>query len=84
MQKGEADRRTMPRDSGPYSAVIRLYSGRLFPCTVLNMSERGAKIALSRDKSLPKQFELTVPARNASWRVRVVWQQGRELGIFRV
>jgi hypothetical protein len=84
MLKGEADRRTTPRDNGPYSAVIKLYSGRLLPCTVLNMSENGAKIALARDKMLPKQFELTIPARNAAWRVRVVWQQGRELGIFRV
>jgi hypothetical protein len=84
MGKGEADRRTTPRESGPYAAVIRLYSGRLFPCTVLNMSDNGAKLALVRDKILPKEFELSVPAKHAAWRVRVAWQQGRELGIFRV
>jgi hypothetical protein len=51
---------------------------------VLNMSDNGAKLALVRDKILPKEFELSVPAKHAAWRVRVAWQQGRELGIFRV
>jgi hypothetical protein len=51
---------------------------------VVNVSETGAKLALARETILPKEFELCIPAKNASWRVRVVWQQVKELGVFRV
>lgn len=82
--KTQADRREAPRETGPFAAVVKLYSGRLFPCAVLNVSDTGGKLALAKEKLLPKEFELSIPAKNASWRVRVVWQQGRELGIRRI
>jgi hypothetical protein len=84
LSKVQSDRRIAPREAGPFAAVVRLYSGRLFPCTVLNVSETGAKLGLVKDINLPKQFELSIPAKNALWRVRVVWQQGKELGVCRV
>ena len=82
--KGQLERRGSPRETGRFAAVARLYSGRSLPCTVLNLSETGAKLALTRVTILPKEFELSIPARNASWRVRMVWQEGKELGVFRV
>jgi hypothetical protein len=82
--KGQGERREAPRESGPFAAVARLYSGRSAPCTVLNLSETGAKLALIRETILPKEFELAIPAKNAAWKVRVVWQDGKELGVFRV
>jgi hypothetical protein len=78
------ERRKAPRETGPFPAVARLYSGRSLACAVLNLSEAGAKLALAKDNVLPKEFELAIPAKNASWRVRVVWQDGKELGVFRV
>jgi hypothetical protein len=84
MGEDPAERRKTPRETGPFAAVVRLYSGRALPCAVLNLSEAGAKLALAKDGVLPKEFELAIPARNASWRVRVVWQDGRELGVFRI
>jgi hypothetical protein len=84
MGEDPADRRKALRETGPFPAVVRLYSGRSLACAVLNLSEAGAKLALARDDVLPKEFELAIPARNASWLVRVVWQDGRELGVFRI
>ncbi len=81
---GQIDRREGPRETGPFAAVIKLYSGRLVPCTVINLSETGAKLGLRRETVLPKEFELSVPAKNVAWRVRVVWQQDREIGVFRI
>ena len=80
----EAERRRAPREPGPCAAVVKLYSGRLLPCAVLNLSETGAKLGFPREIVLPKEFELSIPARNASWRVRVVWQQDREVGVYRI
>jgi hypothetical protein len=82
--KDQIERREGPRETGPFAAVARLYSGRSLACAVLNLSDGGAKLALVKDDVLPKEFELSIPAKNASWRVRVAWQQGRELGVFRV
>jgi hypothetical protein len=84
LSKVDRERRILSRETGPFAAVVRLYSGRLLPCTVLNVSETGAKLGLVRDINLPKQFELSIPAKNALWRVRVVWQQGKQLGVCRV
>jgi hypothetical protein len=84
MGKGQVERRTTPRETGPFPAVVRLYSGRSLGCAVLNLSETGAKLGLAKEEVLPKEFELSIPAKNASWRVRVVWQQGKELGVFRI
>ena len=84
MGKDQVDRRLVSRESGPFAAVVRLYSGRSFGCAVLNLSESGAKLGLAREEVLPKEFELSIPAKNASWLVRVVWQQGKELGVFRI
>lgn len=84
MGEDAAERRRAPRETGPFPAVVRLYSGRSLACAVLNLSEAGAKLSLAKDDFLPKEFELAIPARNASWRVRVVWQDGRELGVCRV
>jgi PilZ domain len=84
MDQDQVERRQSVRETGPFAAVVRLYSGRSVPCAVLNLSDHGAKLALAKEANLPKEFELSIPARNASWRVRVVWQQGKELGVFRV
>ena len=79
-----AERRNAARESGPFAATAKLYTGRPMPCTVLNMSGTGAKLRLVRYASLPKEFDLSIPARGASWRVRVVWQDGNELGVYRI
>jgi hypothetical protein len=77
------DRRGSPRESGPLAGVVKLYSGRSMPCVVLNLSETGAKLKVSRDVVLPREFNLSIPARRVSWRVGVAWQQDGELGVYR-
>jgi PilZ domain len=84
IDKGHEERRRSVRETGPFAAVVKLYNGRLLPCAVINVSEGGAKLALAKETVLPKEFELSIPAKNASWRVRVVWQQAKELGVYRI
>jgi len=84
IEKSQVERRKSVRETGPFAAVIKLYSGRLLPCTIINVSESGAKLALAKETVLPKEFELSIPAKNASWRVRVVWQQAKEIGVYRI
>ena len=85
MDKGYVERRLNVRESGPFPAVAKLYSGQSHNCVVVNLSERGAKLVLARKgATLPTEFELIIPSRSASWRVRVVWQEDNELGVSRV
>jgi hypothetical protein len=79
-----AERRFFPREKWRFSAVVKLYSGKAVRCHVLNLSEGGAKLHLQEPAALPKEFELFVPPLNMRWAVRVAWQDGRNLGVFRV
>jgi hypothetical protein len=78
------ERRKAARESGPFPGVLNLYNRQSVACTVVNISEGGAKLRLRTDMRLPKEFSLTIPARSASWLVRVAWQQGPEIGVFRI
>jgi hypothetical protein len=82
--KEPGERRGTPRESGPLAGVVKLYNGRSLPCVVLNLSETGAKLSISRDVILPTEFQLSIPARQVSWRVRVAWQDQGQLGVYRM
>jgi PilZ domain len=84
MQNGRIDRRVSVREPGPFAGAVRLYSGQSIACTVVNLSASGAKLRLAKESLLPKEFELSVPALNVSWLVRLVWQQRKELGVARL
>jgi hypothetical protein len=85
MGKGKVDRRLAVRESGPFPAVAKLYGGQSHNCVVVDLSERGARLALAgKGATLPTEFELIIPSRSASWRVRVVWQEGNEVGVCRL
>lgn len=50
-------------------------------CLVRNMSQTGAKIEFAHAVLLPSEFELIIPQKGNSRRVRVVWRQATALGV---
>jgi hypothetical protein len=83
-EKSQVERRLSVRETGPIAAAVKLYNGHSIGCAVNNLSESSAKLIFAKRTDLPKEFELLVPARNTSWRVRVVWREGQELGVCRL
>ena len=45
------------------------------------MSESGAKIEFARAVFIPGEFELIIPQKGNSRRVRIVWREARALGV---
>jgi hypothetical protein len=83
-ESGYVERRLSTREDRLLAAAVKLYSGLSIGCAVSNLSEAGAKLVFAKRAELPKEFELLIPARNTSWRVRVVWREGQELGVRRI
>src|SRR5262249_31953041 len=50
-------------------------------CVVRNMSDTGAKLAVTASAFVPREFELMVPKRQAAYRARIIWRQSDEVGI---
>jgi len=50
-------------------------------CTVLDLSEAGARLLLDWETPLPPEFEIRIPRRRLSRRATVVWSNGRDVGL---
>ncbi len=50
-------------------------------CTIRNTSDGGAKIEVSASVALPEHFELQIPQRNISRRVRLAWRHENFCGV---
>ncbi len=83
-EKTQVERRLSVRETGAVAAAVKLYNGHSVGCAVSNLSESGAKLVFAKRTDLPQEFELSIPARNMSWRVRVVWRDGLQLGVCRI
>jgi len=63
-------------------ALIRpLVMNRPTPCTVLDLSEGGAKLKVSVGALIPARFELEIPSRRERYRCRLVWRTLDALGV---
>jgi hypothetical protein len=64
-------------------ALIRIHDDLpLHPCTVLDVSSRGARVRLDGDARVPDQFVLLfTPTGTVQRHVRVVWRQDGYLGV---
>src|SRR3954469_24171156 len=58
-----------------------LVMNRPMPCTVLDLSESGAKLRLSLGALIPAHFELAIPSRRERYRCRLVWRTLDTLGV---
>lgn len=55
--------------------------GALRDCTVLDVSEDGARIAISAPTELPDEFYLVLSRYGARRRCRLVWRSAKEAGL---
>ena len=50
-------------------------------CTVRDISDTGARLAVSGTITFPEIFDLHIPQRQRTDRVRIIWQRGGEIGV---
>ncbi len=50
-------------------------------CLIRDLSEKGARIVFSDTVTLPDMFDLYIPQRDQTLRVKVRWRHGDELGL---
>lgn len=67
------------------SAMVRYGGGSLSPlsmtCLLRNISSCGARLQADQGHWLPEAIEIEVPKQNLRTTGRVVWRQGKELGV---
>ncbi|GGK33884.1 PilZ domain-containing protein [Salinarimonas ramus] len=77
-----ADHRTAPRRRALIAAKLSYGGGAVtVDCVVRNISQTGAKLALSEGITIPHHFEIVIPQLNAVHRAELRWRTGGEAGI---
>lgn len=78
-----------PTDQRAHRRMKTLFKGSIVAdrrltnvdCTIRDLSEGGARIEFSDPCNLPKEFELTIPGKNASYWARTTWRDGLRFGV---
>ncbi|MGP9818441.1 PilZ domain-containing protein [Salinarimonas sp. NSM] len=77
-----SEQRTAPRRRALVAARISYGGGSVtVDCVVRNISETGAKIAISEGVTLPGHFEIVIPQMNVVHRAELRWRRGGEAGV---
>ena len=78
-----AELRKKKRRNFHYSAkAIVDEKGTLLPCSIIDISENGARLLFETDAALPKKFVLVLTATGEIRRLcRVVWRNGLSAGV---
>ncbi len=76
------DRRSRRREPTILQGYIQI-EGRAtaIECTVRNISDTGAQISVHHPLQLPNEFTLSIPRRDHSSRVRIMWSRGKSYGV---
>lgn len=76
------NQRTATRRRALIAATLRYGGGAVtVDCVVRNISETGAKIAVSEGVMIPQHFEIVIPQLNAVHRAELRWRHAGEAGI---
>ena len=75
------ERRRAERVPVRVPAAIVLSNQKSVSCHTVNVSMSGAKLDLPRDRMLPSEFDVVIPARNIRRRARLVWRSEDTLGV---
>jgi hypothetical protein len=81
MQEAPEERRATPRVRVAWKVKAIAASGATVTCTVQDVSEGGARLALPPDAELPEYFHLYYPLRDLSLYAEVRWRKGTEVGV---
>jgi hypothetical protein len=58
------------------------FAGRVYDCTVRDISASGARLSFADANSLPDEFELLVLTTGELFRVGMKWRRGRQIGVY--
>ena len=76
------DRRWEIRTPVNRRGVIRFgAAGQEFPCTVFDLTPHGAGLSLGTTFGVPQVFQLTIGGEANNRHCRVIWVDGRKLGV---
>jgi hypothetical protein len=76
------EQRRSPRENVQFPAWIDIGNGAaLRDCTVLDVSEDGARIMVASPAELPKEFYLVLSKHGTRRRGRLAWRSGEEVGV---
>lgn len=76
MSEQRESRRTKVLKEGKIS-----FGGGAISCTVRNVSESGAQLAVESPLGIPKEVTLVIPSDGVSRPCRVVWRSGSRIGV---
>ena len=76
------DRRRDIRTTTNRRGAIRFgASGQEMPCTIIDLTPRGAGLSLGTTFGVPGVFQLAIDGEKGNRHCRVVWADGRKLGV---
>jgi methyl-accepting chemotaxis protein len=81
--RNHAELRKKPRRQFHYNAqILTDKETPLLACTISDISQTGARLALERDEKLPDTFTLLLTANGGARRYcRVIWRDGGTVGV---
>lgn len=76
------ERRSAPRQKSLLQGRI-YYNGRRSStdCLIRDITETGAHLKFSGTVTVPEVFELYIPNKQDSFRARVIWHRGEDIGV---
>jgi hypothetical protein len=80
MNESTIEKRTVPRHKVLKGATIS-FDGNGLPCTVRNLSSKGAAVDLASMASLPPSFMLVIECDHFIRRCHPVWSNNRRVGV---
>jgi hypothetical protein len=76
------DRRKTVRTRSFFGGKIEFnHQNSLMDCVVRNISSDGAKLVFTNTAAVPREFTLSIPKQDQSFRARMVWQNTNEAGV---
>jgi hypothetical protein len=81
--RNHAELRKKPRRQFHYNArILTDKDTPLLACSISDISQTGARLALERDEKLPDTFMLLLSANGGARRhCRVIWREGMTVGV---
>ncbi len=76
MSDQRGSRRTRVLKSGNIS-----FGGGTISCTIRNVSETGAQLAVESPLGIPTEFTLVIPSDGVSRACGVIWRSGNRIGV---
>src|SRR4029450_1334666 len=78
----DPNQRAAPRMRTLIAAKISFNNGQsALDCLIRNLSDTGAKLIVSAAVTLPECFDLLIPQKSVTRRVRIAWRRDEEIGV---